>query len=40
MSDPGESKVTICPLATITDSCFYMQMYLFSNFNVITHVTE
>lgn len=29
MIDPGESKVTIWPLATITDPCFNMQMYLF-----------
>lgn len=29
MTDPGESKVTIWPLATFTDPCFNMQMYLF-----------
>lgn len=29
MTDPGESEVTIWPLATITDPCFNMQMSLF-----------
>lgn len=29
MIDPGESEVTIWPLATITDPCFNMQMSLF-----------
>lgn len=29
-TDPGESKVTIWLLATITDPCFNMQMFLFS----------
>ena len=29
MIDPGESKVAIWPLATITDPCFNMQMCLF-----------
>lgn len=29
MTDPGEFKVTIWPLATITDPCFNMQMNRF-----------